>query len=158
MIATRYQHCRQPPADSASRCGGRDNWRRKATADKSFRSSWLGTMDETGPKWNGTEGEGDFNLCPHVSILPQRRGPAVHTFLTTFGTFEKAIPARYKHLSDIEVAPWTTVNIMNKITLAQPGIDAVNRQLFDMLGMQYAFVRQPPPQDRGRVPLSSERR
>ena len=33
-----------------------------------FRSSHLFTMDETGPKWNGGEGENDFNKCPHVSF------------------------------------------------------------------------------------------
>ena len=34
-----------------------------------FRAGWLGTADETGPMWHGGEGEGDFNMCPHVSFV-----------------------------------------------------------------------------------------
>ena len=30
--------------------------------------------------------------------------------------------------------------ILNTITAAQPGIDVINRQLFDLMGMQYAFT------------------
>ena len=237
---------------------------------KNFRASWLGTMDETGPAWHGQEGEGDYNKCPHITLIPrkpepicalfndiacamsrvlnklefekalkyhaelehvhdlgsynaamtlrlsspwanrngavygdsrfgqiksafgnwkngkthsmfdiktgtglfprkeiiklcpqahgslvvmtakiedltlyaigQRRGPAVHTFLTTFGTFETEVPSRFKNLEHPSRAPWTTVSILNKVTTAQPAIDCINRQLFDQLGMQYTFT------------------
>ena len=235
-----------------------------------FRTGHQGTMDETGPMWHGGEGEGDFNMCPHVSYVPrkpepvcalfndicdsvsrvlvklefekgakyhqelkymdsigtynaamttrlaepfansnaavygdsrfgsvkaaywvwkehkthtafdiktatalfprkhlvrlcpkehgsivvmtanidgltlyafgQRRGPAVHTFLSTYGTFVKEIPHRYPKVTSLADAPWTTPSICNKITAAQPGIDAINRQLFDQLGLEYTFT------------------
>ena len=233
-----------------------------------FRSSYLFTMDETGPKWNGLEGEDDFNKCPHVSFVPrkpepvcaefndsacalsrvmvrmeyekalkyhaaeqyvpelgynaamatrlaapvrysnaavygdsrfasvkalfsiwkrfkvhsawdvktgtalyprkeiqrmcakehgsivvmqaeiedrlmyavgQRRGPSVHTFLTSFGTFIKEVPKRWPHITSIANAPWTTPSILNTVTEMQPAIDTFNRQLFDLMGMQYTF-------------------
>ena len=72
--------------------------------------------------------------------IGQRRGPSVHTFLSTFGTFIDEIPARFPNISNIKDAPWTTPGILNKVTQAQPGIDTINRQLFDQLGMQYTFV------------------
>ena len=72
--------------------------------------------------------------------IGQRRGPAVHTFLTTFGTFQKEVPKRFKNIERTEDAPWTTFKILNTITAAQPGIDVINRQLFDLMGMQYAFT------------------
>jgi hypothetical protein len=71
--------------------------------------------------------------------IGQRRGPAVHTFLSTCGTFERVIPVRFKHMFNINECPWTTINILNKVTMAQPAIDTFNRQLFDLLGMQYTF-------------------
>ena len=70
----------------------------------------------------------------------QRRGPAVHTFLTSFGTFEKEVPKRYPYIASIANAPYTTPSILNTVTEMQPAIDAFNRQLFDLMGMQYAFV------------------
>lgn len=69
----------------------------------------------------------------------QRRGKAVHTFLTTFGTFLAEIPSRFHKVTSLKDAPWTTPSILNKVTEAQPAIDAINRQLFDQLGMQYTF-------------------
>ena len=71
--------------------------------------------------------------------IGQRRGPAVHTFLTTFGTFQKEVPKRFKHIHNLQDAPWTTVKILNTITTMQPGIDAINRQIFDLMGSQYTF-------------------
>jgi hypothetical protein len=71
--------------------------------------------------------------------IGQRRGPKVHIFLSAFGSFVKEIPSRFKHVESFEAAPWTTVSILNKVTQAQPMIDAFNRQLFDLLGMQYSF-------------------
>ena len=70
----------------------------------------------------------------------QRRGPSVHTFLSTFGTFSLEVPARYPLIKDIRDAPYTTPSLCNIITKAQPGIDAINRQLFDQLGMHDTFV------------------
>ena len=70
----------------------------------------------------------------------QRRGPAVHTFLSTFGTFSLEVPARYPLIKDIRDAPYTTPSLCNIITKAQPGIDAINRQVFDLLGMHDTFV------------------
>ena len=72
--------------------------------------------------------------------IGQRRGTAVHTFLSTCGTFEQEIPARFPHINDIRDAPWTTPSVLNIVTKAQPGIDAINRQLFDLLGMHDTFV------------------
>ena len=69
----------------------------------------------------------------------QRRGPAVHTFLTTFGTFNQEIPTRFKKCNSLSEAPWTTPSILNKVTQSQPMVDTFNRQLFDILGMQYCF-------------------
>ena len=71
--------------------------------------------------------------------IGQRRGPSVHTFLSTFGTFLKEIPLRFPKVTSMDNAPWVTPSILNKVTLAQPGIDAHNRQNFDQIGMQYAF-------------------
>ena len=71
--------------------------------------------------------------------IGQRRGPSVHTFLSTFGTFVNEIPSRFKTMTNLTDAPWLTPAILNKVTLAQPAIDAINRQLFDQLGMQYHF-------------------
>ena len=236
---------------------------------KSYRTSYLSCMDETGPMWHGEEGEGNYNMCPHVTVVHrkpepvcaefntmsdaiprimcyfefekaavyhgavkymdtvgsynaalavrmseglanknaavygdarfgsvkaayycktlhgvesawdiktgsalfpraelvrlcpkehgsivvmegkigtvdmyawgQRRGPAVHTFLSTFGTFKMEVPSRYKN-KQTERAPWLTPEINNVITKAQPGVDAWNRQVFDLLGMQYSFT------------------
>ena len=236
----------------------------------SYRSSWLSTMDESGPPWHGAEGEGDYNICPHITVchrkpepicaqfndtcdaitrvvtmvefekakkyhadskymdevgtynaamttrlvepvkdrnaltyadsrfgsvkaahsckkrkrvdtafdvktgtslfprpelvrlcpkehgaivimtavvdgvdmiaIGQRRGPSVHTFLSTCGTFELEIPARYPSIKDIRDAPYTTPALLNIITKAQPGIDCINRQLFDLLGMHDTFT------------------
>ena len=77
----------------------------------------------------------DLNLY----AIGQRRGPAVHTFLTTFGTFQKEVPKRFKHTHNLQDAPWTTVKILNTITTMQPGTDAINRQIFDLVGSQYTF-------------------
>ena len=239
---------------------------------KSYRHSWAVTGDETGPAWHGGEGEGNFNLCPHVTFVPrkpepvcaefndtadaltrvmiyfeyekaakyhaaekymtevgsynaamtvrmseaaananaafygdsrfgsvkaayfnkkindvdsifdvktatalyprkelsrlcpkehgaiivmqakveditmyaigQRRGPAVHTFLTTFGTFKKEIPHRFNKTHIFSEAPWTTPSILNVVTKMQPAIDAWNRQVFDLIGLQYSFRTQ----------------
>ena len=70
--------------------------------------------------------------------IGQRRGPSVHTFLSTFGTFVEEVPSRYKQTT-LEEAPWKTVQILNKGTLGQPAVDAWNRQVFDLLGLQYNF-------------------
>ena len=85
-----------------------------------------------------TEGLGGRTL--YLYAIAQRRGPAVHTFLTTCGSFAKAIPARFNKVTKVADAPWTTVKVLNKITQAQPGIDKFNRTAFDQLGMHDAFV------------------
>lgn len=40
--------------------------------------------------------------------IAQRKGPAVHTYLTTFGTFQPSIPSRFNHITRLSDAPWTT--------------------------------------------------
>ena len=72
--------------------------------------------------------------------IGQRRGPSVHTFLSTCGTFIPEIPARFHRLLSVEHAPWTTPSILNTVTRAQPMIDKFNRTTFDQLGMHDAFV------------------
>ena len=47
-----------------------------------FRSSWLRCMDESGPAWHGGEGEGDYNLCPHVMWVPRKPEPLCAEFNT----------------------------------------------------------------------------
>jgi hypothetical protein len=72
--------------------------------------------------------------------VAQRRGPAVHTFITTCGSFLEEVPARFPRITRVEDAPWTTPKILNTITKAQPMIDAFNRVLIDQLGMHDAFI------------------
>ena len=84
--------------------------------------------------------EGLEGRTVYLYAIAQRRGPAVHTFLTTCGSFAKAIPARFNKVTKVADAPWTTVKVLNKITQAQPGIDKFNRTAFDQLGMHDAFV------------------
>ena len=71
----------------------------------------------------------------------QRRGKAVHTFLTTCGTFVKELPVRFgpaKYTK--ETAPWLTPSILNTITKAQPAIDVINRTVFEQLGLHDTFT------------------
>ena len=72
--------------------------------------------------------------------IGQRRGPAVHTFLSTFGSFVQEIPCRFSNVQRLQDAPWTTPKVLNVVTLAQPMIDKFNRTLFDQLGMHDTFV------------------
>jgi hypothetical protein len=48
--------------------------------------------------------------------LAQRRGPAVHTFITTCGSFVQQIPARFPKVTKLEDAQWTTPSIWNTFT------------------------------------------
>ena len=72
--------------------------------------------------------------------IGQRRGPAVHTFLTTCGSFVSEIPVRFKNLKCMEDSPWTTPSVLNSVTKAQPMVDKFNRSVFDQLGMHDSFV------------------
>ena len=72
--------------------------------------------------------------------IGQRRGPSVHTFLSTCGTFIPEIPARFHRLLSVEHAPWTTPSILNTVTRAQPMIDKFNRTVFDQLGAHDTFI------------------
>jgi len=72
--------------------------------------------------------------------IAQCRGPAVHSFLTTFGTFKLEIPARFPKITNLADAPYTTPAVLNVITKAQPGIDKFNRTAFHVLGMHDTFV------------------
>ena len=72
--------------------------------------------------------------------IAQRRGPAVHTFLSTCGTFDLEIPSRYKHIISKIDAPWLTPSVLNTVTKAQPMVDKFNRTLFDVLGIHDTFT------------------
>ena len=72
--------------------------------------------------------------------IAQRRGPSVHTFLSTCGSFVEQIPSRFHKINTIADAPWTTPAVLNTVTAAQPMVDVVNRTLFDQLGMHDTFV------------------
>ena len=72
--------------------------------------------------------------------IGQRRGPAVHTFLATFGTFNLEIPVRFPKITKLADAPYAMPSILNVITKAQPGIDKFNRTAFDVLGAHDTFV------------------
>ena len=72
--------------------------------------------------------------------IAQRRGPSVHSFLATFGTFNLEIPARFPKITKLADAPYAMPAILNVITNAQPGIDKFNRTAFDVLGAHDTFV------------------
>ena len=72
--------------------------------------------------------------------IAQRRGPSVHTFLSTCGTFKPEVPARFSNITKLSNAPWTTPAVLNIVTAAQPMIDKFNRVVGDQLGMHDAFV------------------
>lgn len=71
--------------------------------------------------------------------IGQRRGPAVHTFLSTCGSFIKEVPLRFPKCSLLD-APWLTPAVLNTVTKAQPTIDVLNRTIFEQLGMHDTFV------------------
>ena len=72
--------------------------------------------------------------------IAQRRGPSVHSFLATFGTFNLEIPVRFPKITKLADAPYAMPSILNVITNAQPGIDKFNRTAFDVLGAHDTFV------------------
>jgi hypothetical protein len=72
--------------------------------------------------------------------IAQRRGPSVHSFLATFGTFNLEISARFPKITKLADAPYAMPSILNVITNAQPGIDKFNRTAFDVLGAHDTFV------------------
>ena len=86
--------------------------------------------------------EGLAGRTLNLFAIAQRRGPAVHTFLATFGTFNLEIPARFPKITRLADAPYTTPAVLNIVTTAQPGIDKFNRTAFDVLGMHDTFITQ----------------
>lgn len=72
--------------------------------------------------------------------IGQKRGPTVHTFISTFGMFTPEVPARFPNIKEVSAAPFTTPSILNVVTKAQPMIDKFNRTCFDQLGMHDTFV------------------
>ena len=60
-----------------------------------------------------------------MNAIGQRRGPSVHTFLSTCGTFGLEVPARFPNIKNIKDAPYATLSLLNLITKAQPRIDSL---------------------------------
>ena len=47
-----------------------------------YKPGCYGTKDETGVKWHGGEGEGDYRKCPHISWVPRKPEPYCALFNT----------------------------------------------------------------------------